>query len=304
MTHVFVIHQFECQRREFLFIRSFAACWSIGFRIHTCYRRNIGRCWQVFNNRVQHTLYTFVFKCRTTQYRLDFASQSTGTQSRHDFFFGQRFAAQVFFHQVFIGFGSSLNHFFTPFFSNAYQISRNVSIVESQTLSGIVPHNGFHFQQVNHALEAFFCTDRYHYRYWVGAQTGFHLLNHTEEVCTLTVHFVHKCQAWNLVFVGLAPYSFRLRLYATHCTVNHYRTVQYTHRTLYFYSKVYVSWGVNHVETVFRQCAVHTFPECGHSSRSNGNTTLLLLFHPVSCRCTVMHFTQFVSHACVEQNTF
>ena len=235
---------------------------------------------------------------------MNFTGQSTLTQCAYDFFFSQLITAQVFVHQFFAGFCCSFNHVLTPFFGSLNQFSRNVAIGKGCTFIGFIPNNGFHFQQVNDTAEAVFRTNRNHDRYWVCAQTGFHLLNNAEEVGTLTVHFVYKCQARYLVFVSLTPYGFRLRLNTAYCTVNHYRAVQYTHRSLYLYSKVNVSRSVDDVETVLRELFRHTRPIRSHSSRSNGNTTLLLLFHVVGSSRAVMHFAQFMSQTCIEQNTF
>ena len=44
-------------------------------------------------------------------------------------------------------------------------------------------------------------------------------------------------------------------------------------------------------------------PECGSSSGGNGDTSLLLLLHPVHCRGTIMGLTDLMSSTGVEQNT-
>ena len=267
-------------------------------------RRNIGRSRQQFYNCVQHTLNTFVFKCGTAQHRLNFACQSTLTQCAYDFFLGQLIAAQVFVHQFFAGFSCGFNHVLTPFFSSFNQFSGNVAIGKGCTFIGFIPDDGFHFQQVNNTGETVFCAYRNDDRYWVCAQTGFHLLDNAEKVSTLTVHFIYKRQAWHLVFVGLTPYGFRLRLNTTHRAVNHYRTIQYTHRTLYLYGKVNVSRSVDNVEAVFWELFRHTGPVGSNGSGGNGNTTLLLLFHVVGSSRAIMYLAQFVGQTGIEQNTF
>ena len=45
-------------------------------------------------------------------------------------------------------------------------------------------------------------------------------------------------------------------------------------------------------------------PETGGGRRSDGDTPLLLLHHPVHRGRAVMHFTQLVRLACVEKNPF
>ncbi|EIS37122.1 hypothetical protein YPPY54_0304 [Yersinia pestis PY-54] len=62
--------------------------------------------------------------------------------------------------------------------------------------------------------------------------------------------------------------------------------------------------GVNDIDVMWFELFSHTRPEAGSSCRSNGNTTLLLLFHPVHGGCAVMNFTDFVIYTGVKQDTF
>ena len=64
-----------------------------------------------------------------------------------------------------------------------------------------------------------------------------------------------------------------------------------------------MSRGVDDVDAVRLKLFGHTRPERGGRSRSNGNTTLLLLRHPVHGRSAIMHFTDFVVNTGVEQDT-
>src|SRR5690606_32832325 len=56
--------------------------------------------------------------------------------------------------------------------------------------------------------------------------------------------------------------------------------------------------------TLFRSLLGHAGPEAGGGCRGNGNPPLLLLFHPVHGRGTVMYFTHFMGLACVKQDAF
>nr|P35649.1 RecName: Full=Uncharacterized 66.3 kDa protein in hag2 5'region [Eikenella corrodens]CAA78253.1 hypothetical 66.3 KD protein in HAG2 5'region [Eikenella corrodens] len=219
LTNVFIIQHLESQSGEFLVITGLAAVGFFSIRVNTLNWRNVGRSRQQFNHGIQHTLNTFVFKCRTAQHRLDFTGKRTLTQRASDFFFRQLFTTQVLVHQLFAGFGGGFDHILTPLFGSRNQISRDIVIFESYAFIGFIPNNGFHLQQVHYAFEFTLGTNRNHDWHGIGAQTGFHLLNYAEEVGTLTVHFVYKCQARNLVFIGLAPHSFRQRQNTTYCTV-------------------------------------------------------------------------------------
>ena len=134
-------------------------------------------------------------------------------------------------------------------------------------------------------------------------QTLFDLLDHTQEVCTCTVHLVYVNKTWNTVFVGLTPYGFRLRLNTRRAAENNNCTIEYTQGTLNFNSEVYVTRSIDYVEAVLVLVLLgRTFPEGGNSSRSNGNTTLLLLNHPVCGRGAIMHLAHFVTFASVKKD--
>src|SRR5690606_29978411 len=50
--------------------------------------------------------------------------------------------------------------------------------------------------------------------------------------------------------------------------------------------------------------STHSTPKGGYSSGGNGNTTLLLLSHPVSCGSAVVYFTNLMRQPCIKQNAF
>ena len=130
------------------------------------------------------------------------------------------------------------------------------------------------------------------------------MIVHFEEVGTGTVHLVHESQAGHVILVSLTPNSFRLRLNTTHGTVNHAGAVQDAHGTFHFNSEVNVPRGVNDVQTMFRELTVHATPESGRSGRRNRNPLFLFLFHPVHGGGAIMHFTELMGNARIEQNTF
>ncbi|CCJ99810.1 hypothetical protein BN130_2534 [Cronobacter malonaticus 507] len=305
VTNERVGSDFERQCRERLFIASVTLSRSIFTVVQdTVDRRYVNRGWQVINYRIQHRLYAFVFERRTAGYQDDFVVQNALTQSFFDLFFSQFFTAQVFLHQLFRSFSSGFDQVLVPFVSQVLHVSRDIFVFEGYALVCIVPVDGFHFHQVNNTGETFFSTNRQLQRNRVRAQTGFDLTNNFQEVRAHAVHFVNERNTRNFVFVSLTPYGFRLRLNTTNCAVNHYRTVKDTHGTFYFDGEVNVPRGVDDVDTVRFILLSHTRPECGSRSGGNGNTTLLLLFHPVHSCGAVMNFTDFVVYTGVEQNTF
>ena len=55
---------------------------------------------------------------------------------------------------------------------------------------------------------------------------------------------------------------------------------------------------------MFRVLTVHATPESGRSGRRNRNPLFLFLFHPVHGGGAIMHFTELMGNARIEQNTF
>ena len=143
-------------------------------------------------------------------------------------------------------------------------------------------------------------THRNLYRARSCAKYVMNLANYVKEVGAGTVHLIHVADTRNVIFVRLTPYCFRLRLYTTNCTKCHHGTIQDAERTLYFNSKVYVTRSVYEIDFVF---LTQEIPIGRSSSRSDSNTTFLLLLHPVHCCSTVMNLTNFVSQSGIEQNT-
>ncbi|MND48110.1 hypothetical protein D3C80_390220 [compost metagenome] len=147
-----------------------------------------------------------------------------------------------------------------------------------------------------------FSTNGYDDRYRIGLKALDHHFAHAEKVSAHAVHFVDERQPRHLVFIGLAPDGFRLRLYATHRVVDHDRAIEHAHRTFDLNGKVYVPGGVDNIDAVLRIIMLHAVPETGRRRRSNGNAAFLLLGHPVHGGGAVVHFAQLVTDPGVKQN--
>src|SRR5690554_3911355 len=300
-TDEWVSSNFERQRGERLVI-SGVTLGRLTIGQHTVDRRDVGRSRQVANNRVQHRLNTLVLERGATHGRNDLTRQSALTETLMNFILGQFTFLEVFVHQLFVSFSSGLHQLFAPLLALSAHFFGRLSQVKSRALVVFVPENRLHGDQVDHALEGVFLTDRQLQRNRVGLQTGFHLLNHAQEVCAYTVHFVYESQTRNAVLVGLTPYGFRLGLYTTHGAVNHHRAVENPHGTLYFNGEVHVTWGIDNVDTVLGELLGHARPETGRCGGGNGNPALLLLRHPVHGRGAFVGFTELMADTCVKQD--
>src|SRR5690606_31484184 len=66
-------------------------------------------------------------------------------------------------------------------------------------------------------------------------------------------------------------------------------------------SEIHVPGSINYVNAVLIKLSPHTFPKGSYRCRGNGNSTLLLLNHPVSSCRALMGFTQLVRQAGIKQ---
>ena len=158
----------------------------------------------------------------------------------------------------------------------------------------IVIHFRLHLNEIDDALERGFGADRELNGNCVTFEPFLHHRDDVIEVCAHNVHLVDVRHARNLVLVSLSPNGFGLRLNAALCTKHRDGSVKNSQRTLNFNGEVDVAGSVDDVDPVL-------FPETCRSSGSDGDTSLLLLLHPVHGRGSVMDFADFVVDAGVKQ---
>ena len=163
-----------------------------------------------------------------------------------------------------------------------------------------MPQDGLHLDQVHDAFEVLFRADGNLDRTRVGTQDIPHLLHSLEEVRTRAVHLVDITDAGDIVFVSLTPYGFRLGLNAIGGRICSDGSIEHTQRTFHLGSEVHVPRGVDQIDLIGIALVV---PVAGGCSRRNRNTSFLLLGHPVHGGGTIMHLTNLVSLARIEQNT-
>ena len=164
-----------------------------------------------------------------------------------------------------------------------------------------MPEDSLHLDEIDHALERLFGTDRNLDGERCGSEHILHLTDNLEEVCSGAVHLVNVTDAGHVVFVSLTPYGLALRLNSAHGAESSDGTVEHTQRTLHLNGEVDVSRGVDQVDFVF---VVPVVPESGGSGGGDCDTALLLLLHPVHGGCAVMHLSDLVGKTGIEKDTF
>ena len=300
-TYIRIGSDLERQSTErFLIVRVTYLC-SFGIGISTVDHLGIQRTRQVSTYCIQHGLYAFVLERTTADHREDLHCQRTLADSHTNLILGNSGRIiKVFLHQRVVELRYRLQHLVAPLFCLCYEVGRNLFLHILSAHGLVMPKDSFHFHEVYDTLESLLSTDRNLDRTRSRTQHLFDLTNYVEEVSTGTVHLIHVAQTRYVVFISLAPYSLRLRLYTTYRTKSHNRTIEDTERTLYLHSEIHVTRSVYQVDLIF---VTRIVPIGCSSSRGDSDTTLLLLNHPVHRSRTVMHLTDLMGKTRIEQDT-
>ena len=141
-------------------------------------------------------------------------------------------------------------------------------------------------------------------------------INAIEKVSANFIHLVNENNARHRISVCLTPHCLGLRLNTSIGIQNTNSAVQNGQRTLNLDREINVAGCVDDVKAEFcfffrramlsrwRGAIIGPEPHAGGCRRSNCNTPLLLLLHPVHGSITIMHFTNLVRPAGVIENTF
>src|SRR5690606_10689915 len=122
-----------------------------------------------------------------------------------------------------------------------------------------------------------------------------HHLDAVEEISTHDIHFIHICNARNMVLIRLSPNGFRLGFHSALCTEKCYRTIENSQRPFNLYGKVNVPRRIYNVDP-------GTLPLGSSRSRGNSDASFLLLFHPVHGSSAFMGLAHLVHSAGIEQD--
>ncbi|EAX47677.1 conserved hypothetical protein [Thermosinus carboxydivorans Nor1] len=296
LAHIGVGHNFEGQRRKGQVIFCLTVVFRTSIGINPANSRDISRRRQVVDNGVEQRLYTLIAVRRTAQHRRHLARNRRFADTGFNFLDGELFPFQVFHHQLIIALGHGIQQVLPVQFSLLAHVFRNIgSLTGLAEVIGV--NDGLHFNQVNNTFEGILKTNGQLDRHRIGAQPGFHHFYNPIKIGADYVHFVYIGNTRNTIFIRLAPYRFGLGLNTTLGAKYRNRTIKHSERALYLNREVHVPWCVNNVDPV-------TLPLTSSGRRGNGNTSLLLLDHPVHRRSAIMDFTNFVHSACIEEDAF
>ncbi len=160
----------------------------------------------------------------------------------------------------------------------------------------IIPDNGPHFDQVHDAFEFIFLSDGDLDRDRLGIEALADGVYGMFKIRAHLVDFIDKANARDAVFIGLAPYFFRLRLHPVHGVKQRDRAVEHAQGALDLGSEIHVAGGINNVDANVAPGA------CGGSA-GDGDAALLLLLHPIHGRSAFVHFAETVRTSRVKQDS-
>src|SRR5690606_23943253 len=125
---------------------------------------------------------------------------------------------EEFFHQPLIVFGHGLDQCSPEFLYLIHHIGGNVDHIKSGSKIFVMPDDGPVLHQIDDALEIGLVPNGKYDRHRIGTQHFTDLLADVQEICALTVHFVHKSDSWDLIVVGQPPVGLGLGLHPIHRT--------------------------------------------------------------------------------------
>ena len=163
----------------------------------------------------------------------------------------------------------------------------------------VVPDEGLHRDDVDHAGEEVALAERVLDRVRVGAQALSHHGDDLLEVGADAVHLVDEGDARHAVAVGLAPHRLGLRLDAADRAEHRDRAVEHPERALHLGGEVDVARGVDDVDAVLDVVA---HPVRGGRRRGDGDAAFLFLFHPVHRGRALVDLAHAMEPARVEQD--
>ena len=97
------------------------------------------------------------------------------------------------------------------------------------------------------------------------------------------------------------PNGLALGLYASYSTQCHYSTVQYAQTAFDLHREIHVPRSVNQIDFVFLAGIV---PIRGSCRRGNGDTSFLLLLHPVHRGGSVVYLTYLMGQTRIVEDAF
>ena len=251
------------------------------------------------DHSVEQRLHALVLERGAAENRHELHRNRGRADALTDFFVRELFAGEILLDEHVVVFHDHIDQRATRFLNTIFIISGNVDNLEGLAEVLVIEDVLLAFDDVDVAREELARTDRQLNRQRGLGQAVLNHLDAALKVGADAVHLVREDHTGHFVAISLTPHRLRLRLNAGHGVQQGHGAVEDAERALHFDGKVHVARGVDDVDAVFRPIALGirlavTHPEAGGGSGRDGDTTLLLLLHPVHRGCTIVHLADLV----------
>ena len=256
---------------------------------------------QVVDNGVKQRLHALVLERRAAHHRANAKVKRCLADLADDFLGGDAVGVfHVLLEQCLVVFDGSLDEVGAVFRNHFLHVFGDFDFVVNRAIVGFFPSVCLIPNQVNDSDEVVFGTDGQLDGHWSSVELLADLVQHLKEIGACAVHLVDVADTRDIVFVGLVPHGFRLRLHPTDGAEDGDSTIQNAQRAFHLNGEIDVAGGVDDINLV---SLVIKMPEHRCCSRSDGDATLLLLNHPVHGGGAVVNFTYLMTTASIIEDT-
>ncbi len=257
---------------------------------------DVQRSGQVVDDGVEHGLNALVLERGATEHGVQLGVDGQLADGALDLGDRELLTAEVLLHELFVGLGDGLEQLLAVLGGLVGELGGDLLDRGRRADRGdAAPGERLHLDEVDDTFEVVLGTDRNLQDQWLGAETVDDGLHGEEEVRAHLVHLVDEADAGDVVLGSLAPDLLGLGLDALLAVEHGNGAVEDAQRPLDLDREVDVAGCVDDVDLV-------VVPETGDRSGGDGDTTLLLLLHPVGGGSTVVGLTDLVVHTGVEED--
>ena len=255
----------------------------------------IERRGQIIDHRIQQRLDTFILECSSNHNRKQLQSNRRLAERLLQFIRGNCFAFQKFMENLVVVFGNGFHQLRMERLRLFLQLGGNLNRLVSRANRLIRPDHSLHRDQINHAAEFIFLSDRNLNRDRLGIEALAQRVDGMLEISTHLIDLINEANSRDAILIGLAPDFLRLRLHSMDRVKHCNRAVKHAQRTLHLSRKIHVSGRIDNVDA-------NVVPGAGRRRGRNRDAALLLLLHPIHDGRAFMHLADTVRLSRIKQD--
>ena len=295
LAHKGVGGDLKCQSGEGLVVGRMPFHLFLGLGIDTLDSGDVGGGGHIVDDGVEQLLHALVLIGRAAGHGHHGVGQGGLADAGLDLLDGQRLAGKILLQQGVVLLRNMLQQLLMIHLRVVGHIGGD--LLHPNVLAQIVIIDvGFHFHQVDDALEGILGADGQLDRHGVALEPLLHHVDNAIEIGAHDVHLIDVGHAGNLVLIRLTPHGFRLGFHTALGAEHGDGSVEHAQGALHLDGEVHVAGGVDDIDAV-------VLPEAGGGGGSDGDAALLLLRHPVHGGAAVMGFAEFMIDTGIEQDT-